>query len=120
VQTAVKLGLDHAGDAESVAARLTAWLDGTSRPWLMVLDDLRNAEDLEGLWRAGPAGRLRRPLRGGGQGSRGAAAAVPAGGPENAAREPCGSDVRGFSHLARAASCLPGLAQARQAHLTAS
>ena len=57
-QAAVKLGLDHAGDAESVAARLTAWLDGSSRPWLMVLDDLRNAEDLEGLWPAGPAGRL--------------------------------------------------------------
>ena len=58
VQAAVKLGLDHAGDAESVAARLTAWLDGTSRPWLVVLDDLRNAADLEGLWPAGPAGRL--------------------------------------------------------------
>ena len=57
-QAAARLGLDHAGDAESVAARVVAWLDGASRPWLVVLDDLRSAADLEGLWPAGPAGRL--------------------------------------------------------------
>ena len=48
-QAAAQLGLDHGRDAESVAARFTAWLDGTSRPWLVVLDDLRDAADLEGL-----------------------------------------------------------------------
>ena len=57
-QAAAKLGLDHAGDAESVAARVVAWLGGASRPWLVVLDDLCSAADLEGLWPAGPAGRL--------------------------------------------------------------
>ena len=57
-QAAAKLGLDHAGDAESVAARVVAWLDGATRPWLVVLDDLCSAADLEGLWPAGPAGRL--------------------------------------------------------------
>jgi len=57
-QAAAKLGLDHAGDAESVAARVVAWLGGTRRPWLVVLDDLCSAADLEGLWPAGQAGRL--------------------------------------------------------------
>ena len=55
VQAAAELGLDHGGDAESVAARLLAWLAGTGRPWLVVLDDLRDAADLDGLWPAGPA-----------------------------------------------------------------
>ena len=55
-QAAAKLGLDHAGDAEAVAARFLAWLAGTSRPWLVVLDDLHDAADLDGLM-AGRAGR---------------------------------------------------------------
>ena len=58
VQAAAELGLDHGGDAESVAARFLAWLAGTGRPWLVVLDDLCSAADLDGLWPAGPAGRL--------------------------------------------------------------
>ena len=58
VQAAVRLGVDYADDAEPVAARLLAWLDGTARPWLVVLDGLRGAADLEGLWPGGPAGRL--------------------------------------------------------------
>jgi len=57
-QAAAKLGLDHAGDAEAVVARFLAWLAGTSRPWLVVLDDLREAADLDGLMPAGPAGRV--------------------------------------------------------------
>ena len=57
-EAAAQLGLDHGGDAESVAARFAAWLAGTARPWLVVLDDLRDAADLDGLWPAGPAGRL--------------------------------------------------------------
>ena len=55
---AAELGLDHGPDAESIAARFTAWLDGTARPWLVVLDDLRDAADLDGLWPAGTAGRV--------------------------------------------------------------
>ncbi len=55
---AAELGLDHGRDAEVVAARFLAWLDGTSRPWLVVLDDLRDAADLDGLWPAGTAGRV--------------------------------------------------------------
>jgi tetratricopeptide (TPR) repeat protein len=57
-QAAAELGLDHERDAEAVAARFLAWLDGATRPWLVVLDDLRDAADLDGLWPAGPAGRV--------------------------------------------------------------
>jgi len=57
VRVAAELGLDH-GDAELVAARLLAWLASTRRPWLIVLDDLRDGADLAGLWPAGPAGRV--------------------------------------------------------------
>jgi tetratricopeptide (TPR) repeat protein len=57
VRVAAELGLDH-GDADLVAARLLAWLASTRRPWLIVLDDLRDGADLAGLWPAGPAGRV--------------------------------------------------------------
>ncbi|MDQ2815354.1 MAG: tetratricopeptide repeat protein, partial [Actinomycetota bacterium] len=57
-EAAARLGLDHGGDAESVAARFAAWLAATARQWLVVLDDLRDPAGLDGLWPAGPAGRL--------------------------------------------------------------
>jgi tetratricopeptide (TPR) repeat protein len=58
VQAAAALGASGAGDAEAVAARFVDWLGRTSRPWLLVIDDLRDVADLHGLWPAGPAGRL--------------------------------------------------------------
>ena len=58
VQAAVSaMGIDPAGDAESVASRFVDWLGETNRQWLMVLDDLSDAADLAGLWPEGPAGR---------------------------------------------------------------
>ena len=57
VQAAVATGGSDVGDAESVAARFVGWLSRTTRPWLVVLDDLRDAADLGGLWPSGPAGR---------------------------------------------------------------
>jgi hypothetical protein len=57
-EAAACLGLDDGGAAESVAARFTGWLAGTARRWLLVLDDLRDAADLDGLWPNGPAGRV--------------------------------------------------------------
>ncbi len=55
---AAALGVDPAGgDGEAVAARFVSWLSETSRPWLVVLDDLSAAQDAEGLWPAGTAGR---------------------------------------------------------------
>jgi hypothetical protein len=57
-QAAARLGLDHDGDAQAVATRFLAWLEGTSRQWLVVLDDLNDAADLDGLMPSGPAGRV--------------------------------------------------------------
>jgi hypothetical protein len=51
-------GLEPTGTAESVAIRFASWLGETSRPWLVVLDDLPESSDLDGLWPDGPAGRL--------------------------------------------------------------
>lgn len=57
-EAAARLGLDDGSDAESVSARFAAWLAGTARRWLLVLDDLRDAADLDGLWPGGPVGRV--------------------------------------------------------------
>src|SRR5271157_5566087 len=51
-------GIEPAGTAESVAARLLSWLSATDQPWLVVLDDLQDPSDLDGLWPEGPAGRV--------------------------------------------------------------
>src|SRR5689334_12766610 len=57
-QASAAMGAGDTGDAETVAARFVDWLGKTSRPWLVVLDDLRDPADLEGLWPSGPAGRV--------------------------------------------------------------
>jgi hypothetical protein len=57
-EAAAQLGLDDGGDAEQVAARFLGWLGSTPRPWLVVLDDVREAADLDGLLPGGPAGRV--------------------------------------------------------------
>jgi tetratricopeptide (TPR) repeat protein len=44
--------------AEQAAARFVSWLERTRRPWALVLDDLAELSDLEGLWPAGLAGRV--------------------------------------------------------------
>jgi tetratricopeptide (TPR) repeat protein len=49
-------GTELPGTAESVAARFIGWLSQTSRPWIVVLDDLPGPEVLDGLWPEGPAG----------------------------------------------------------------
>ncbi len=56
--SAAAFGIDPAGTAESVAARLLSWLSATDQPWLVVLDDLQETSDLDGLWPEGPAGRV--------------------------------------------------------------
>jgi len=56
--TAAATGRDQASSCESVAAQFLSWLSETSRPWLVVLDDLTSTANLEGLWPAGPAGRV--------------------------------------------------------------
>jgi tetratricopeptide (TPR) repeat protein len=44
--------------AEAAAARFVAWLSRTRRSWALIIDDLRDAADLDGLWPAGPAGQV--------------------------------------------------------------
>ena len=51
-------GIEPTGTAESIAARMVSWLSVTGQAWLVVLDDLRDAEDLDGLWPEGPSGRV--------------------------------------------------------------
>ena len=69
--TASVTGRDQAISCESVAAQFLGWLGETSRSWLVVLDDVSDPADLDGLWPAGPAGRVLVPCAG--------AAAVPRG-----------------------------------------
>jgi hypothetical protein len=56
--TAAATGRDQASSSESVAAQFLGWLSETSRSWLVVLDDLADPADLDGLWPAGPNGRV--------------------------------------------------------------
>jgi len=56
--TAAVTSRDQASSCESVATQFLSWLGETSRPWLVVLDDLTSPANLEGLWPAGPAGRV--------------------------------------------------------------
>jgi tetratricopeptide (TPR) repeat protein len=51
-------GVDPGDTAESVAGRFIGWLAETGQPWLVVLDDVRDPAELDGLWPEGPAGRL--------------------------------------------------------------
>ena len=44
--------------AQAAAARFAAWLTRTRRSWALIIDDLRDAADLDGLWPAGPAGQV--------------------------------------------------------------
>ncbi|MDI1463992.1 tetratricopeptide repeat protein [Catellatospora sp. KI3] len=44
-------------DEETQADLLVAWLRGARRPWLVVLDDVDDPADLDGLWPIGDRGR---------------------------------------------------------------
>ena len=55
--TALVTGREQATSCESVAAQFLSWLAETSHPWLIVLDDLTDDADMDGLCPAGPAGR---------------------------------------------------------------
>jgi tetratricopeptide (TPR) repeat protein len=56
--TATVTGRDQASSCESVAAQFLSWLGETSRPWLVVFDDLAGLATVDGLWPVGPAGRV--------------------------------------------------------------
>jgi tetratricopeptide (TPR) repeat protein len=44
--------------AEAAAARFVSWLERTRQPWALILDDLAELSDLDGLWPAGACGRV--------------------------------------------------------------
>src|SRR5205823_698955 len=54
---AAAMGAAADQDAESVAARFLGWLRNTARSWLVVFDDLTDAENLDRLWPEG-GGRI--------------------------------------------------------------
>ena len=57
--TLAELGAAEAGDDLLTGAqRFLAWLSSTERRWLVVLDDLADPADLDGLWPAGNDGRV--------------------------------------------------------------
>jgi tetratricopeptide (TPR) repeat protein len=57
--TLAELGAADAGDDLLTGARrFLAWLSSTERRWLVVLDDLADPADLDGLWPAGNDGRV--------------------------------------------------------------
>jgi tetratricopeptide (TPR) repeat protein len=56
--TADATGRDQLSSCEAVAAQFLSWLDETGRPWLVVLDDVADPANLEGLWPVGRAGRV--------------------------------------------------------------
>ena len=49
---------DPDDDLTAAAGRFLAWLSGTERRWLVVLDDLADPADLDGLWPDGTDGRV--------------------------------------------------------------
>jgi tetratricopeptide (TPR) repeat protein len=51
-------GPGPADNPEQAAAQFLVWLAWTDRPWVVVLDDLADAAVMDGLWPAGPAGRV--------------------------------------------------------------
>ena len=55
--TALVTGRPQVASCESVAAQFLSWLAETSHSWLIVLDDLTDEANLDGLCPAGPAGR---------------------------------------------------------------
>src|SRR5437764_1709103 len=48
--------LDESADA--AAARFVSWLERTRQPWALILDDLAELSDLDGLWPGGVSGRV--------------------------------------------------------------
>jgi tetratricopeptide (TPR) repeat protein len=55
---AERTGTARADDAETAVVRFLSWLGETKQPWLVVLDDVADPADLDGLWPDGPGGRV--------------------------------------------------------------
>ena len=84
------------GKPEAAASRFLAWLATTGRRWLVVLDDLAEPADAEGLWPSGPSGQALVTTRLSGL-KPGPAASPATGRAAAAAAEPQAIDVPAFS-----------------------
>jgi tetratricopeptide (TPR) repeat protein len=51
-------GADRGVATETAAAQFVAWLARSSRPWVLVIDDLDDPAAMANLWPAGPAGQV--------------------------------------------------------------
>ncbi|MGH3943158.1 MAG: NB-ARC domain-containing protein, partial [Pseudonocardiaceae bacterium] len=57
-QAATEIGQAPPGDVETAAEWFLGWMQTTTRRWQVVLDDLSDPADLQGLWPEGPGGRV--------------------------------------------------------------
>ena len=58
-QAAASVGADDPDEAAEVSAtRFVNWLAHTQEPWALIIDDLAQTSDLDGLWPSGPAGQV--------------------------------------------------------------
>jgi hypothetical protein len=51
-------GSDPGDSADLAAERFIGWLASERRPWAVILDDLADPSDMDGLWPRGPAGQV--------------------------------------------------------------
>jgi tetratricopeptide (TPR) repeat protein len=58
-QAAIAVGIAAPADGgEAAAGGFVTWLASTQRAWVLIIDDLTRAADLDGLWPAGQAGQV--------------------------------------------------------------
>jgi len=57
-QAGTEIGQSPPAGVEQASEWFLGWLQTTTRPWMIVLDDLQDPADLQGLWPDGPAGRV--------------------------------------------------------------
>ena len=57
-EAAIKIGQSPLIDVEQASGQFLGWLQTTTRRWMVVLDDLQDPADLQGLWPDGSTGRV--------------------------------------------------------------
>ena len=57
-QAGTEIGRSSPAGVEQASEWFLGWLQTTTRPWLVVLDDLQDPADLQGLWPGGSTGRV--------------------------------------------------------------
>jgi NB-ARC domain len=57
-QAGTEISQSPLAGVEQASEWFLGWLQTTTRPWMVVLDDLHDPADLQGLWPDGPTGRV--------------------------------------------------------------